>query len=79
MRSLSWSNGAGSSAAGGVCVHAVAQERNDLGTCGERRLELVAHRVVGALDAAPSIAVARVQIVRRDEDEQDRRCVQRLS
>ena len=44
---------------------------------GEAGLELVAHRIVAALDAALAGTVARVEVVRRDQDEQNRRGVQR--
>src|SRR6185369_10511792 len=57
--------------------HAVAHQRDDLRPGGEPGLELVARRVVVALDAALALAVARAEIVGRDEDEQDRRLLQR--
>ena len=76
MRSESWSNGAGSDAAGGRLVDAVAHQRNDMGVGGERGGELVAHRIVVALDAALAVAVASAEVVRRHQDEQDRRVVQ---
>ena len=38
----------------------------------ERRRELVAHRVVGPLDAAPALRVERVQVLRRHQHEQHR-------
>ena len=77
MRSESWSNGAGSDAAERRLGDAVAHQRDDVGVGGDRRGELVAHRVVFALDAALAVAVASAEVVRRDQDEQDRRVVQR--